>query len=62
MPSEEVARELGSALGASRLRRQAPLAPLTTFRAGGPAEWLFEARGSADLLRGIEVARELGCR
>ncbi len=60
MPSEEVARALGSALGASRLRRQAPLAPLTTFRAGGPAEWLFEARGSADLLRGIEVACELG--
>ena len=56
----EVDSALSAALGDSRLRRQAALAPLTTFRAGGPAEWLFEARGSADLLRGIEVARELG--
>ena len=33
-------------LGADRLRSHVPLAPFTTFRVGGPAEWLIETRGS----------------
>ena len=35
-----------AAFGAGRLRAGAPLAPLTTFRVGGPAEWLIETRNS----------------
>ncbi len=34
-----------------RLTPGAPLAPLTWFRTGGPAEWLFEPRDAADLAR-----------
>ncbi|HEV2746211.1 MAG TPA: UDP-N-acetylmuramate dehydrogenase [Allosphingosinicella sp.] len=32
-----------------RLTRDAPLAPLVWFKAGGPAEWLFEPRDVDDL-------------
>jgi UDP-N-acetylmuramate dehydrogenase len=34
-----------------------PLAPLTTFRVGGPAEWLVETRSSDEILRALAIAR-----
>ena len=40
-------------------RRQAPLAPLVWFKAGGPADWLFEPADVADLqgfLRDLDPA------
>jgi UDP-N-acetylmuramate dehydrogenase len=40
-----------------RVRTNAPLAPLTTFRVGGPADWLVEVR-SADQLRAVLRAAE----
>lgn len=46
-----------SAFGADRLRAGVPLAPLTTFRVGGPADWLIETRGSDE----IEAALVLAC-
>jgi UDP-N-acetylmuramate dehydrogenase len=46
--------------GAERVRLGAPLAPFTTFRVGGPADCLIEARASADLVRALELARALG--
>ena len=33
---------LRDAFGAERVRRDAPLAPLTTFKVGGPADWLVD--------------------
>jgi UDP-N-acetylmuramate dehydrogenase len=41
-----------------RARANAPLAPLTTFRVGGPADWLVDAHGADDLQRLIAIARE----
>ncbi len=42
------------------VRDNAPLAPLTTFHVGGPAEWLIDV-GSVDALRGvISAARQAG--
>ena len=38
----------------------APLAPLTTFKVGGRAEWLVQLRTRDDIVRALEVARELG--
>ena len=35
-------RTLRSSVGVERAGRDAPLAPLTTFRVGGPADWLVE--------------------
>lgn len=48
---------LGSTFGAERVRRNAPLAELTTFRVGGPADWLFDARGSDEIVTALMLAR-----
>lgn len=52
--------ELTAAFGTGRVRARAPLAALTTFKVGGPAEWLVEVRGRADVLRALELARHAG--
>jgi UDP-N-acetylmuramate dehydrogenase len=43
-----------------RLRAGVPLAPLTTFRVGGPAEWLVEPRTSEELLAALRIAHAAG--
>ncbi len=48
------------AFGAERVRRDAPLAPLTTFRVGGPADCLVEVRNSRELAAALDLAAELG--
>jgi UDP-N-acetylmuramate dehydrogenase len=50
---------LESHLGAGRLRRDVPLGPHTTFRIGGPADLLFEAKTEEELVRALTLAREL---
>lgn len=52
--------ELQDRLGPERLERDVPLAPLTTFRIGGPADLLYRARTADELVRAIRAARELG--
>lgn len=42
------------------LRRDVPLAPLTTLRLGGPARWFLACRDADDLRRGLAWARERG--
>lgn len=49
---------LVAALGASRLRRDEPLAPYTTFRIGGPADLFYEAASADDLATAVSAARE----
>jgi UDP-N-acetylmuramate dehydrogenase len=44
-------------LGDARLRRDAPLAPLTTFKVGGAADWLADVRSSAELGAILQAAR-----
>jgi UDP-N-acetylmuramate dehydrogenase len=51
---------LRAALGEARLERDVPLAPLTTFRIGGPADLLYRARTPDELARSITVAVEAG--
>src|ERR1700730_11649163 len=41
-----------------QVREEAPLAALTTFRVGGPAEWLIDARSSAEILAALRLASE----
>ena len=53
-------RALESRLGAHRLERDVPLAPLTTFRIGGPADLLYRAQGGDDLAEAVLTARDLG--
>lgn len=42
------------------VRVDAPLAPLTTFHVGGPADYLVEAHDEASIVAIVHVARELG--
>ena len=39
---------LAERFGPSRVRSEASLAPLTTFKVGGPAEWLIETTSAAN--------------
>lgn len=52
----DFARAVRAALGADRLRSHVPLAAFTTFRVGGPAEWLIETRGSAEIVEVLRIA------
>ncbi len=47
-------------LDASRLRRDVPLAPYTTFRIGGPADVLYDATTADDLANAVATCREAG--
>jgi len=51
---------LRDALGKSRVQRDAPLAPVTTFKVGGRADWLVQARSREDISRALEIARAFG--
>ena len=41
---------------ADRVQANAALAPLTTFRVGGPAEWLIETHGSEEIVEVLRIA------
>jgi UDP-N-acetylmuramate dehydrogenase len=43
-----------------RARRGVLLAPLTTFRVGGPAEWLVETRTSDEIVEALQIAARHG--
>jgi UDP-N-acetylmuramate dehydrogenase len=45
----DFARRWAERLGPDRWRPNAPLAPLTTFRVGGPAEWLAEVQSIEEI-------------
>jgi UDP-N-acetylmuramate dehydrogenase len=53
------AAALHAAFG-DRVRTNAPLAPLTTFRLGGPADWLVEARSGEDIVAALRLAHRAG--
>ncbi len=47
-------------LDPARLERDVPLAPLTTFRIGGPADLLYRARTTDELATAVQAARDTG--
>jgi UDP-N-acetylmuramate dehydrogenase len=51
---------LGYRLDPSRLKRDEPLGPYTTFRIGGPADLLYDATSADDLANAVSGARESG--
>jgi UDP-N-acetylmuramate dehydrogenase len=57
-------RALGDALqaafGADRARANVPLAGFTTFRVGGPADWLLETRSADEIVRALRLAAQHG--
>ena len=58
--SPETLAALEGALGPGRVERDVRLAPLTTFRIGGPADYFVRARTADELVLAIGAARELG--
>jgi UDP-N-acetylmuramate dehydrogenase len=56
MKAREFEAAIEAVVGAGRLRRACPLAGFTTFRVGGPAEWLLEARTSDEILEALRLA------
>ena len=48
--------------GGERFRAQVPLAPLTTFKVGGPAEWMLETRATQETVDALRIARAYGVR
>jgi UDP-N-acetylmuramate dehydrogenase len=54
----DLAQSLRAALGEDRVRRDASLAPLTTFRIGGPADLLAEVRSPNEALQAMRLAHE----
>lgn len=46
-------------LGDSRVARDVPLAPYTTFKIGGPADLFYEARSADELAKAVTLARKL---
>ncbi len=45
-------------LGRDRIERGVPLAPLTTFRIGGPADLMYRPRTPDEMVRVLQLARE----
>jgi UDP-N-acetylmuramate dehydrogenase len=58
----DFANTLDRAFGEGRIRRDAPLAPLTTFKAGGPAELLLETRTEDEIVRAVKLAHASGVK
>jgi UDP-N-acetylmuramate dehydrogenase len=52
-------RALTDALGGDRIDRDVALAPMTTFRIGGPADLLYRARTPDELVLAVQTARGL---
>lgn len=59
-PGSDILSDLERALGAGRVERDVPLGPMTTFRIGGPADYLVRARTEDELVQAIEAARRMG--
>ena len=48
--------------GADRVRREIPLAPMTTFKVGGPAEYLLETQSEGEMVEALKIARAAGAK
>jgi UDP-N-acetylmuramate dehydrogenase len=58
----DLGARLAAILPADRVQRDAPLAPYTTFKVGGPADWLVTAARASDVRAVLEAARHAGVR
>ena len=59
-PDETFRRALVERFGTDRIRSEVALAPYTTFKVGGPAEWFIETRSSDDMLDALRIAHASG--
>jgi UDP-N-acetylmuramate dehydrogenase len=57
---EDFGSTLAELIGPAQIHRAAPLAPLTTFKVGGPADWLVEPRSAGEVAAVLNAARSAG--
>ncbi len=57
-----IAETLERRFGADRVRRDVPLAPMTTFKVGGPAELFVETHAEAEMIDAIKIAHAGGVK
>ena len=57
--TEQIAEAFAVALGSDRVQRAVALDSRTTFRTGGAADWFLETRSTAEIVRAIEVCRQV---
>jgi UDP-N-acetylmuramate dehydrogenase len=50
--------QLSNLVGEDRVGRNAPLAPFTTFKVGGPADWFVTLKSADDVRAVVQLARE----
>lgn len=62
LPSRLVFTERIQARFGERLRSDVPLAPFTTFKVGGPAQWLLETTSAEDIVAALQIAYETGIK
>ena len=55
----DFAASLRAAFG-ERVQANATLAPMTTFRVGGPADWLIETRSGDEIVAALQLAHRAG--
>lgn len=60
MSGEEFAALVTSTIPPDRVRRNAPLGPFTTFKVGGPADWLVLAHRASEVKTALAAARTIG--
>ena len=53
---------LGQAFGADRVKRDASLAPFTTFKVGGPADVLIETQNADEIVQAVKLAHSAGVK
>ena len=58
----DLAAALEKAFGADRVKRDALLAPLTTFKVGGPADILLETHRTDELVQAVKLAHASGVK
>ena len=57
----DFAASLERAFG-DRVKRDAPLAPLTTFKVGGPADFLIETQHADEIVQAVKLAHAAGVK
>ena len=60
MRVRDLSARLIDAFGSGHVRRAAPLAPLTTFKVGGTADWLVDVHGGEALREMVAIASDAG--
>ena len=56
MTARDFATALASSVPLERIQRNAPIAPLTTFKVGGPADWLVLAQRTSEVKAALAAA------